>query len=204
MSTIYIIFFYKKKEINYLLFWFIPLLLYLSFGTTSLTQYIPFRAVDRYLSIVTIPAILLLALFLTEKNKTIKKIILPLTIIILLFASITTVYLRDDRAQLNDLRESYLFLENLDNDIYVDDRSVKVLDYISKYNLNPNIKIYPTSLSNIKDSYIMVNRGMIKNLREANKNRKFPIEVDNPPQNWQIIKEIGNIDEEKIIIYFAP
>ena len=65
----------KKKESLMVLLWFIPLILYLSFGSASLTQYIPFRAVDRYTTMITIPAILLLSIFLLEKNKLMKKVI---------------------------------------------------------------------------------------------------------------------------------
>ena len=73
----------KKKESLMVLLWFIPLILYLSFGSASLTQYIPFRAVDRYTTMITIPAILLLSIFLLEKISY-EKGIMPITLLLLL------------------------------------------------------------------------------------------------------------------------
>ena len=194
----------KKKEIYIILLWFIPILLYLSFGSASFTQYIPFRAVDRYTSIVTIPGILLLAFFLSEKKATIRKWVMPVTLIFLLVMSIGTVYMREDRHLLDNLMESHPFLKNLDKPVFIDDRSLKALDYISGYAINKNLKKYPNSLDKVKDSYIVINRHMIRNLKEANKNLKFPDEIENIPKEWKIIKEIGKIEKDKIIVYYAP
>tara|TARA_B100000315_G_scaffold250682_1_gene283916 strand:+ start:2356 stop:3801 length:1446 start_codon:yes stop_codon:yes gene_type:complete len=193
----------KKKEIYSILLWFIPILLYLSFGSASLTQYIPFRAVDRYTSIVTIPGILLLAFFLSEKKAVIRKGIMPIALILLLVISTGTVYLREDRHLLDDLRESHPFLKNLDKTVFIDDRSLKALDYISEYAINKNLKKYPDNLDKVKDSYIVINLHMIRNLKEANKNLKFTDEIENIPKDWKIIKEIGKIEKDKIIVYYT-
>ena len=75
------------------------------------------------------------------------------------------------------------------------------LGYISEYNNNTNIENYPDDLSNIKNSYIIVNKEMIRNLMEANKNTIFSKEIGNPPKAWQIIKEIGGEDKNKIVVY---
>jgi len=194
---------YKRKETHTMLFWFLSLLLYLSFGTQSFFRYIPFLAFDRYLSIITIPGILLLALFLTERRYFIRKVVMPVTIVLLLLTSIISVYVREDRNQLANLRDSYPFLEQLDKAIYIDARSVWALDYISGYKSKTDIRSYPDDLSSIKDAYVIINREMIRKLREANKKRTFPKEVDNPPENWEVIKEIGKDDKNKIIIYYA-
>src|SRR3989338_5180288 len=122
----------KKKETLTILLWLIPLILSLSFGSASLTQYIPFRAVDRYTSIVTVPAILLLSFLLSEKKPMVKKLT-PLFLILLLLISIVTVYLRDDRNLLASLRQAYPYLETLDGAIYIDARSIYALNYISGF-----------------------------------------------------------------------
>ena len=195
---------HRKKETYIMQLWFISLLLYLSFGSASLSHYIPFRAVDRYLTIITIPGIILLSFFLTEKKTFIKKVIMPAALIILLLTSILAIHGYEGRNSLENLKEIKPYLEKLDKTIYIDTRSIKVLDYISEYKNTINLKAYPIDLMNIKDAYIVINRDIIKREKEANKNTKFPEEVDNPPENWITIEEIGKDDENKIIIYYAP
>ena len=194
---------YRRKETSEMLIWFIPLLLYLSFGSASILEYSPFKAADRYLSIITIPGILLLAFFLMQKKDLIK-IIRPIILIILVTTSITFVSLREDRNLLGNIEVLYPYLETLEKPIYVDGRSIETLDYISDYKLQLNINKYPVGLATIKDSYIIVNRMMIRNLKEADKNRIFSKEIDNPPEKWIKIKEIGEEEKDKIVIYYIP
>ena len=184
----------KKKESLILLLWFIPIILYLSFGSASFTQYLPFRAVDRYTSIITIPAILLLSIFLLEKNKLMKKVMMPVTLLLLFTTSISSVYLHDNRTSLDNLREIYPTLTGIDKNIYIDSRSLMVLEFIDQYNGNLNLKKYPENLLGIKDSYITINNYMIKNLKEANPKLTFPKEIENPPNNWHLIKQKNQIE----------
>jgi len=193
----------KRKETYSMMIWFLALLLYLSFGSESFSQYIPFRAVDRYLSIITIPGILFMALLLTEKKKFIKEILMPLTLVLLLLSSLISVYVREDRNVLDNLRDLYPYLERLEKPIYIDGRSILALDYISKYQNKLDIRAYPSTLTNIKDSYIVINPDMIRKLKEANRKRVFPKEVDQIPDRWKLIKEIRK-DGNKIILYYIP
>ena len=192
----------KKEETYTLLFWFIPLLLYLSFGSSSLTRYIPFKAADRYLLIIAIPGILLLAFFLSEKRRFIKRVVMPAALVILLLTSVISVYLREDRSLLGNLNGISSYLEGLDMPVYTDDRTVQALDYIQKYRNGIEVREYPDDLRIIKDAYVLVNKYMINRLKEAHKDIEFPEEIDNPPESWKITKEIGE-GENKIIIYYA-
>ena len=192
----------RKKDSYSLLFWFIPLLLYLSFGSASLFRYLPFKADPRYLSVITLPGILLISLFLLEKKNIIKKI-MPAFLAILIIASIGTIYSNKDRNLLKDLREIYPFLAKLDKTVYMDKRSIQTLEYISGYKNNVKAVDYPKEVSDIKNSYIVVNKWMIRNLKESNRKLEFPMEIDNPPKNWKIMKEIGKDKENKIIIYYT-
>jgi hypothetical protein len=193
----------RKKEISSILLWFIPLILYLSFGSASLTQYIPFRAVDRYTSIITIPGILILAFFLTRKD-IVKKYIPILAIILLFSSSIWAISLHENRNILDNLKVIYKELESFDKIIYIDDRSLQALDYIARYKNNLDILGYPKELSKVRDVYIVINDHMIRNVKEANPKIKFPEEIENPPNRWKIVKEIGEIEEDKITVYYAP
>jgi len=194
---------YRKKETLTIQMWFISLLLYLSFGSSSLTSYAPFRAVDRYLTIITIPGILLLTFFLSEKKTIIKKIIMPLILTILLLTSVVSVYLREDRNVLNNLKEANQYMEDLDKTTYIDYRSLKALNYISEYKNTLNLKPYPEDLTSVNDAYLVINKWMIRNLKEANNRLKFPEEIDSPDKNWIKIKEVGKENRDKIIIYYV-
>ncbi|MEK6950006.1 MAG: glycosyltransferase family 39 protein, partial [Nanoarchaeota archaeon] len=109
VSALYL-FFYRRKESILLLLWLIPLLLYLSFGSSSLTEYLPFKAADRYTEIFTIPAIMLLAFFLAEKDIFVKKWVAPLIMAFLLVSSAAAVYMREDRSLLAGLKELHTFI----------------------------------------------------------------------------------------------
>ncbi len=193
---------YKRKEFSkentIILLWLIPLLLYLSFGSSSLSQYIPFRAVDRYTSIFTIPAILLLAVFMAEYLSKISRWIIPGFMVILLSASVLAVFIREDRNLLSGLREVSPFVERLDKEVYIDDRSLKALGYISEYTLGQKIEPYPKSLSELRGSYAVINRKMIENLIAADSRREFPEEIKNIPNSW--IKVYAD-EESRIEVY---
>ncbi|MEK6876236.1 MAG: glycosyltransferase family 39 protein, partial [Nanoarchaeota archaeon] len=194
----------RRKEAYIMLIWLIPLLLYLSFGSASLAQYIPFRAVDRYTSVFTVPAIILLAFFLSEKRAMIKKWVMPITLAFLLLASIGAVYVRENRHLLDNLRDVSPFLKGLDKAVFIDDRSLAAINYLSGYAINKNLNEYPDSLDKVKDSYIAINRHMIRSLKEANPKVKFPEEIENIPKEWIAIKEFGSSENDKIVIYQIP
>ena len=193
----------KKKETYLMLLWFIPLLLYLSFGSTSFTQYLPFVAKARYLTIITIPGMLLLAFFLMEKSHFIKRAVMPPALAILLLTSAVSVYWDDSGDLLSDLRDSYPTLSQFGKTIYIDSRSIRALNYISGYENKLDLREYPDDFASVEDAYIVINKEMIRRLKEANKNRIFPKETDNPPENWLLVKGVRKGGINKIIIYYA-
>ena len=147
---------------------------------------------------------LLLAFFLSEKKTIIKKMAMPLILTVLLLTSVVSVYLREDRNVLENLKEANPYIGGLGQTVYMDSRSLKALNYISKYKKTANLEPYPEDLASINDAYIVINKWMIRNLREANKNAKFPQEIDSVPENWIKIKEIGEEDKDKLLIYYIP
>ena len=192
----------KKKETFYPVFWFIALLLYLSFGSANLTQYIPFKATARYLEIITIPGILLLSCFIAEKYSS-KKRLTAILLAFLLISSVAFASLREDRNQLGDLRQAYESIKYADKAVYTDSRSVKALAYIDKFENKVKAMEYPDDFSAVKDSYVIVNKKMIKSLKAANKNRIFQKEIENAPEGWVKINQIGAEDDDKITIYYV-
>ncbi len=193
----------RKKETYILLLWFIPMLLYISFGSGSLTSYVPIRAVDRYTSIFNMPALLLLAFFLLDLKERMRKWIVPSVLGFLLISSITVVVFREDRNQLDLLREAHPYLESVNKATYIDRRSSIALSYLSEYEGNPLLQRYPDSLEGIHDAYVAVNHEMISKLRAAGDEIIFPKEIDAIPKNWKLEKSIGNAPKY-IEIYYVP
>ena len=193
----------RKKEAYVLLFWLVPLLLYLSFGSSSLSHYIPFKATERYLTIITVPGILILAYFLRERKKIMMRFIMPFALILLFFISLYSVYLREDRDDLDNLKSLYRYIKEFDKPIYIDSRSLKALHYISGYKNNLSLNEYPDSLSNIHNSYIVINKDMIGKLEAANPGIKFPKEISKHPKAWIKVKDIGKKPSEIIVVYYA-
>ena len=187
-ATIYLIY-NKRNNMHEIYLWFFVLLLYLSFGSASFSQYIPFRAVDRYLSIITIPGLLILSLAFSDKKLLKKEMFSTLLIGILIISSIGTVYLRDDRNLLDSLDEIYPSLLPIKKPIYSDSRTIAALEYISDYTLPNNFHSYPDDFE--KGFYVVHNKEMIKNLREANSKAKFPEELDN--NDWLEVKKIDEL-----------
>ena len=205
----------KKREAYVPIIWIFVLIIYLNFGTVSLKEYIPFPITIRFISIITIPSLLVLAYFLKEKP--LKKLS-SVIIVFLLLSSLFFIYTLDAKNEIKNLKLAYLYLSTKNNTktIYADERSSRVIDYlfgfkksdkIIKFNEyeyydykreDNNIKVL--DLKNIKDSYIIVNYSMIKGLKYVYKDMKFPEEIFKPPNNWKVEKEIGSGDN-KIIIY---
>lgn len=199
-SAAYFIF-SKKKETYSLLIWLLPVLLYLSFGSSSLTNYTPFLAMGRYTTITTIPAMLLSAYFLRQSGFVKSRSLISYALVTLLVASTAIVYFHGARDQLASLRELNAAIPKLQKTVYLDERSIKSLDYLSKYEGNQKLNVYPRDMSKISNAYVVINREMIRNVREANPTMVFPAEIENPPSGWQLIMELGA--KEKISVYEA-
>ena len=207
LASIYWIF-NRKKETNYLLMWFFAVLLYLYLGTQSLSTYAPIQAVDRYLTLITIPGILLLAAFLMEKDILLRRLILPFTLIFLLVISIGAIHLDTTKflygedkvygvknVKTNYKNEVYPFIKSIEKPIYTDPRSIAILKYVSMFDSSLNLidlYVYQGDIKDLKDVYILVNnkKGFINDIKFI-------------PDNWMIIMETREKPEEKISIYYA-
>jgi len=207
----------RKKEAYNLLFWFIPLLLYISFGSVSITRYLPIPATSRYLFMITIPGILLLSSFLSQNEPLIKKILMPSIITLLIVSSIGYIYLSEHRSSLDNIKNVYKNIKSLPKkQIYTDERSVIMLNYLSGYKKNNNLKnfhhyeflkpekTYALNLSQIEDSYVVLNWEIINFFESSKKGIKFPHEIYKIPKNWILEKEIGRKGKDNINIYYVP
>ena len=206
----------RKESSNILLIWIIPLMAYLNFGTLSTKSYIPIPITAKFLSVIMFPSILMLANFLGQEGKVLKKNIASSILILLFFSSMGFIYLSDERTIINDVKESYNFLKNENKMIYADERTKMVFDYLSgfenenKFNafnkfdlFAKNEKNILTDLKDKHDAIVVVNYAMINGLPKLYRDIRFPEFATNPPRQWQLVKEFGSGDK-KILIYYVP
>ena len=137
-----------------------------------------------------------------EKNEIIRKAVMPLTLMLLLISSIGAVYLAENLVISDNLKKLHSELKALDKTIYMDDRSVKAIDYLSGYKNTLELKRYPDDFGMVKDAYVVINSDMIRRYKDVNPLIQFPEEIEKPPKSWKVVKNIGN-DREAITIYYV-
>lgn len=203
----------KNKKAYPFILWSLSLLLYMSLGTVSLTKYLPFAAIPRYLMIIAFPSIILLSVLLSDKNALIKKIILPSALFMLFVTSIGFIYLdKDARHSIDNARKIHVQIESLNKPVYTDYRSKLLLEYLSGYktkniknfiHVEGNKSIADVDLTSVHDNFIWVDNKLIRNLMEPHPFIEFPKEIFNPPKNWVVVKKINNEDGDGIL-YYSP
>ena len=203
MAVIYFII-HRKRETDYLIMWISLVLLYFVFGSTSLKTYAPLLAVNRYLSYATFPGILLLACFLAEKQKIIRKFLLPFAVIFLFCTSLGAVYLDPNRHSLYQERKLYESIKTIDKPIYSDSRTIRVMDYVSSYNNNLNFVDLENNSKNIHGAYVIIDNKIINALIAAGNNLQYLKDIDFQSRSWTKFKEIGKNPDDKIILYYVP
>ena len=67
--------------------------------------------------------------------------------------------------------------------------------------MSGRFKVYPNDFELVHDSYVVVNRNMLRNLIAANKKLEFPSEVGAIPSNWTEITSFGDFEDDMIEIY---
>ena len=156
-------FLYRRKEETYVpIIWMLSLLLYLNFGTISLKQYVPFPVIIRHLSIITFPALVLVAYFienfeypsklskfskrtLNQNGKImgyskfsiteikIKKLNALITGL-LLFSSLFFIYSSHLRHDIDNVRLAFNYISNNpEKAVYTDERTYRILDYLFEF-----------------------------------------------------------------------
>jgi len=205
----------KRKETYNLLFWFIPIILYISFGSMSLTQYVPIPATARFLYMLTYPGILLLAYFLTQEKDLIKRILMPSIIILLLVTSIGYNYISELGSPLKNERVAYQYIKILP-EVYTDYRTIKIFGYLSGYENYDNIKkfhnydayhpenINALNLDELSDIYIVINHELVNFFISSKKGIVFPNEIFDIPDEWILKKTIGTRENRIDVYYITP
>jgi hypothetical protein len=181
-----------KREVIIPIWWFLSLFLYMQFGSMSLKEYIPIHRLDRHLTIVSIPMVIICGAFIFCLGNA-KVRVIGLAIIIFLFGSsfIFTRAIADDmRAPSYDMKEIYNFLKDYPGkDIYADPGVLSHLHFYFKFK-NEYLRHCIVYTNEIKpDSFVVLDgtRGFIEN---PNLKKQLPVWAKNINPQWKLVKVI--------------
>lgn len=198
----------KKREAFPFVIWFCSLAFYISFGTISFSNYVPFPVASRFLTIVSIPGILLLAFFLSQKETVVRKVLLPSVICFLFVSSLGILYVSDTRSSLDNEKRAFTYIQGK-GPVLVDERSHLVFSYLNEYGELQNIQsfhhydsinpenTFALQLNNVEEAYILINTPLLQFL-STKSGMELPGEVFLPPKHWILMKSFGEIDIYKI------
>jgi 4-amino-4-deoxy-L-arabinose transferase-like glycosyltransferase len=182
----------RKREIIIPLWWFLSLFLYMQFGSMSLNEYIPIHRLDRHLTIISIPMVIICGAFLACLVNS-KVRIVGLAIIFFLFGSslIFTKAIADDmRAPSYDMKEIFNFLKDYPGkDIYADPGVLDHLQFYFKFK-DSHLRHDIRSTIHIKpDSFVVLDgtRGFIENPSLI---KMLPRWARIPDPSWKLVKTI--------------
>ena len=209
--------------------WALSLFLFLEFGPMGIefnseNAFIKYNVIVkslRYLTMLTIPSLLIVASFLSIDNRKIKLFILPATLIILLVTSIPIIETiqTDFVSRIEGIREAGDFLKaHPGARVYSDFLGVGFMKYYTGYTGNYTFKGfgYPTysesfTLDKIKnDSFVVVggSRGSVG--CKGVVNSMSPPFASDPPESWVLMRDIPSRVELchknkwNLKIYYVP
>jgi len=196
----------KKVKAAYApLLWATSLFLYLEFGSWSPFRYVVPQHVPRYLTLISMPVVLVLSAFYAgEKNLLRKKIVL-FSLVLLLATSLFFVQLINEtdfkiRPILYKQVANYLN-EQPKSTVYVPQLYKRVLEYlwgfkgthvITEYNRHSYTRRadhFPVDLRSVKDAFIIIDHGLIAHQSRLYSVR-YPETIMNPPTHWKPVKII--------------
>ena len=209
MLSFFYILLKKNKNVLFLLAWFWILFLYLEFGTMQITEYVPIHKLARYLTVLTIPALLCLSYAVIEfskikRSQKTRKILVIIAIIFLFATSIyyTSKNLDHIHANTKDLREIYKFTKKYpEQKVYCSYYAVCYLEFYYKYEDNEPVRTYDSTIDpeQLEGSFVVLNSTFYE--------IKNPICF--PSKDWVLFKvitgpEIGILGTYDPEIYYVP
>jgi hypothetical protein len=187
----------KKSEKTFLLIlWWLSFFLYMQYGTMSYKEYIPMHRLERHLTVLSIPSILILSCFLSDlMEKTIDKKLLSFLIIVLIFFPslflIEKVYSYQVVSSV-DMKLIYDFLRERElKNVYADSGTIGHLRFYFGFKRDEYFKPidYVKDCDEIEDSFVIVNatRAWIEWKQFIS---LLPDCALHPPLHWKLIKVI--------------
>lgn len=207
----------RIKEAYVLIFLVLFLFLYLEFGTayihfnfedSPIVNYLMLFKNPRFLTLLIVPSLIILAYPLTKTKKI-------FSIIIICFLFITSIHhINESRnfflSNVRDMKEAVSFLkEQPQKEIYCDYLCAGILQYYFGFKRDGYIQNIGTikNPDQIKDSFVLVG-GVRGEVNTAYVMSITPDFAKNPPKNWILVKEIpGKIDgfrQNNAKIYYVP
>ncbi|MEM2175557.1 MAG: glycosyltransferase family 39 protein, partial [Candidatus Micrarchaeia archaeon] len=204
----------KIKKAYIVILWFITVFLYMQFGTMSITEYIPMHRLDRHLTMIEVPSIILFSIFIyyLGKNK-LGKIISSVIVFALIVSFL--IYIKHihymQKGAVEDTIRIFEFLKDQPKKVvYSDYGTIGHLMFYFQFKRNEYFRALDyVRCEDIKDAYVIINatRGWIEFWPMF---QSYPSCVFNPPEDWQLIAVIKsnfseypyNLFDPKI--YYAP
>ncbi len=223
-SLIFLI--YKKDKFSiFLIFWLLFLFLFFEFGLqfycTKIVEYCLYARHIRFLSIFSIPAVIILSRFLLFTTKIQKVLLAP----ILIFLFITSLYYTNQsyiflRNGMGYIREAVYFLKGTSNKtIYIPDPwTISKFKFFSKYDENfiNRLKVYDCNTIDcknyfynsgkfIRDAFVVTELNPYTYINPYS----YPEFMLNPPKDWILLKNIslntiGIFSKFNPKIYYVP
>ncbi len=218
-----------SKNAHIPILWALSVFLFLEFGPMgfefnsgdSFIKYLAVSKIPRYLTILTIPSVLIIASFLGSEKRTIKWFLMPVSLIILSVSSIPLIEnaSMDFISPMEGIKEASEFLDgNPGKRIYTDYLAAGFINYYTGYNkgykfISFGYPKYQNSfnLSRISgDSFVLIggSRGAIS-CKHVIKALDPPFAL-NPPGDWILVKNISSRikpcikNNWNVKIYYVP
>lgn len=214
ISVIYLLL-KRKKYVYIIISWLLVIFLWMQFGTMSYKSYVPMHRLDRHLTIITIPSILLFSAALYEFIKSAREAAQSLKIATLLISAgavFTLIFFwlsnlngitRFQRGTTEDVREIYENVKMVQEPVYTSEGAVAYMKFLSGFQ-KTNFRVIPElNCDNIHNSYVVTNADLGWMLSETYIDT-LPICVLDPPKNWKLIKIIDTAFKEKPYNKFNP
>lgn len=197
---------YKLRETYIPMLWAGSLFLYLQFGREG--KHLIHKEA-RFLSIITIPCLIILGYVLTRILSGKKKLIFWLILCFLGITSLVFIAFQQtlQRSEVGNLREIANYVQQLpDNtDIYIDSTSGRYIRYFLGYknpiksfiihNATTGESTYPVDLYQLHQAIVIVNWNMINTLQSKGITYiKFQEILYDPPPSWQVVHTIQTPD----------
>lgn len=216
LALIYVLMKWERRAFP-LVFWLLALFIYSEFGSMSLKEFVPIHKLHRHLTVLTIPALTILAYLLSVNLGGDRHILRRVSsfLIVIFLLSTSVFYIHHEHMYLktisHDTREIYEFLKNQpEKPIYVDPGIGGHLNFYFKFQRNHLLRCFPCekNCDKIRDSYVILKgtRGQaLDPYYESNVGKC----LNKPLNNWEYLTTIrgpeidifGFFDPE---IYYAP
>ncbi|MBU1203890.1 MAG: glycosyltransferase family 39 protein [Nanoarchaeota archaeon] len=191
----------KIKKLYPLIIFAAFFVLYLNFGSTQLTQYIPLPRSIRYFMMVSAPLTLISSYTLTNLKHKIRKTIIPLVLTILIITTIGYLYFASntlyESSSVNNMKQIKDLIDT-NKTLYIDQNNYIALHYLTGFDDKKKIMTFKNlddDFTKIKDAYIIIDKEIPEqNILFGNSTREEFLNYIN--KKGEIIKNISGYQKK--------